>query len=401
MGRLLNLQAWVEINYNIVSLNSPLFYRDEGDDYDCLIVIQCDSGHINGDLISCARYRIYDERVKALERNKCIQRRGVTHVLFIINLPHQVLSSRFVGFQGDPWISAHIDDLRPTSRDTIIPLEALSARISELFIGGYINVIGSMDMHPQPGLEANSPPHEHIAHPFAKSINPLINEENEEEARVDGQSENGFEAGDDIEGYIEPNMYEENPQNPDISESPQHLKVVDLVSESPESTTTFSQEQIAHAAAPNSTDIEDITSEELETADKLQNNPSAQDVDFSDTTSQEDLSEIFMELFSEHKVGDDTEHYTDSNVKTQASLLQFAETSTSNEVSIACTNGVVLASPQPKKQLVASQCRRLHACIQAAASKLEESSTKHRSIQIVICLTKLIPRIPTEQLSES
>ena len=93
-----------------------------------LVIIQCDSGHLNGDLIACARYRIYDLRTRA-------DFGQITHVLFIIHLPHQVSSSSFVGFQGDPWISAHIDDLRPTSGDAVADFEAIGSTISELFLG--------------------------------------------------------------------------------------------------------------------------------------------------------------------------------------------------------------------------------------------------------------------------
>ena len=98
-------------------------------------MIQCDSGHANSDLIACARYRIYDERVKALEQ----QKNAITHVLFIINLPHELLDSSFVGFQGDPWISAHVDDLKPSSEAVIQPQEAISETISRIFIGGYLD----------------------------------------------------------------------------------------------------------------------------------------------------------------------------------------------------------------------------------------------------------------------
>jgi len=56
-------------------------------------------------------------------------------VLFIIHLPRQLLSSSFVGFQGDPWISAHIDDLRPTTHDMITLHEAMGMSISHLFYG--------------------------------------------------------------------------------------------------------------------------------------------------------------------------------------------------------------------------------------------------------------------------
>ncbi len=62
-------------------------------------------------------------------------RDDVTHILIVIRLPQQEVNSQFVGFQGDPWISVHIDDLRPTSEVTVIPEQALNAFISELFIG--------------------------------------------------------------------------------------------------------------------------------------------------------------------------------------------------------------------------------------------------------------------------
>ena len=92
-----------------------------------MVIIQCDSGHANGDLIACARNRIYDVRSEK-ERD--------THVVFVIHLPHQAAnSSSFVGFQGDPWISVHIDDLRPTSDSTIMTYEAMGMAISQLFLG--------------------------------------------------------------------------------------------------------------------------------------------------------------------------------------------------------------------------------------------------------------------------
>ena len=121
-----------------------MFQRDEEDKQNRLLVIQCDSGHLNGDLIACAKYRVYYERVNALNKNKIQNRDGVTHILFIINLPHQVSSSTFVGFQGNLWISSYIDDLRPTSSDTVEPLHAIATNISELFIGEYIHDIAPL-----------------------------------------------------------------------------------------------------------------------------------------------------------------------------------------------------------------------------------------------------------------
>lgn len=107
---------------------SPTFKREDGDVSSKLAMIQCDSGHLNADLIACARYRIYD--VKARPENK-----GITHVVFIIHLTHHQEKSLFVGFQGDPWISVHIDDLRPTSECSITPHQAMGSSISQLFLG--------------------------------------------------------------------------------------------------------------------------------------------------------------------------------------------------------------------------------------------------------------------------
>ena len=122
---------------SVLILCSPYFHREDDQlSTTSLIVIQCDNGHQNSDLIACARYRIYDEAIQAKRKSK-IQKQilGPTHVLFIVRLPPQEVRSNFVGFQGDPWISAHIDDIRQTSEATVIPNVAISATISELFIG--------------------------------------------------------------------------------------------------------------------------------------------------------------------------------------------------------------------------------------------------------------------------
>ena len=58
---------------------------------------------------------------------------GSTHVLFVIHLPQQEIRSSFIGFQGDPWISSHIDDLRRTSNDSDILNKAMTKTMSSLF----------------------------------------------------------------------------------------------------------------------------------------------------------------------------------------------------------------------------------------------------------------------------
>ena len=118
-------------NYNFVSYCSPLFVQSETAS---LLIIQCDSGHLNGDLIASARYRIYDMRAKALINKS--QRTHATHVLFIIHLPVQTVQPTFVGFQGDPWISCHIDELRPSEKGLFTLEGAQGVSISRLFYGG-------------------------------------------------------------------------------------------------------------------------------------------------------------------------------------------------------------------------------------------------------------------------
>ena len=93
-------------------------------------------GCVTDDLIACARHRIYDMRasVKREIKNEVVLG---THVLFIIHLPVQTVQSSLVGFQGDPWISAHIDEIRPTPEGNI-PLEiAQGLPISQLFYGPF------------------------------------------------------------------------------------------------------------------------------------------------------------------------------------------------------------------------------------------------------------------------
>ena len=91
-------------------------------------MIQCDSGHMAGDLIACARYRIYDLRATTAKKL-------ATYVLFVIHLPRSNINCSFVTFQGDPWVSFHIDDLRPIDDISISVSEAVCMSISEVFAG--------------------------------------------------------------------------------------------------------------------------------------------------------------------------------------------------------------------------------------------------------------------------
>ncbi len=135
---------------------SPAFnHSNDTHPTDKLLIIQCDSGHLYGDLVACARYRIDDERERALLQRKSDY--GVTHVLFIVNLPRKESDtsrsgSKMVGFQGGAWISAHIDDIRQPCKEELTLEEARSAPIHELFYNMKFNssapaVIASAEVH--------------------------------------------------------------------------------------------------------------------------------------------------------------------------------------------------------------------------------------------------------------
>lgn len=93
-------------------------------------------GYITDDLIACARHRIYDLRANA-EREIMAKEVDGTHVLFIIHLPVQTMESSLVGFQGEPWISAHIDEIRPTSEGNVSLDIVQGVPISKMFYGPF------------------------------------------------------------------------------------------------------------------------------------------------------------------------------------------------------------------------------------------------------------------------
>ncbi len=72
---------------------------------------------------------MYEERAKRKLKSTILG--TSTHVLFIIHLPRQ--ASSFVGFQGDPWISTHIDDLRVPTEESVTLAQAVQSSISDLF----------------------------------------------------------------------------------------------------------------------------------------------------------------------------------------------------------------------------------------------------------------------------
>lgn len=60
---------------------------------DNLLIVQCDCGDQNADLVACARYSIQGELQQISEKHS-----GNIHVVLIIQLP-RVAGSNFTGFQ--------------------------------------------------------------------------------------------------------------------------------------------------------------------------------------------------------------------------------------------------------------------------------------------------------------
>ena len=69
-----------------------------------ILMLECDAGHVNGNLISCCRYRIVDIRNDGLKDS-------MTCILLLIHLPRKYPKSTFVSFQEHPWNCYHVDEL--------------------------------------------------------------------------------------------------------------------------------------------------------------------------------------------------------------------------------------------------------------------------------------------------
>ena len=416
-----------------LSFDSPMFQRDEEDNQNRLLVIQCDSGHLNGDLIACARYRVYDERINALNKNKIQNRDGVTHVLFIINLPHQVSSSTFVGFQGDPWISCHIDDLRPTSSDTIEPLHAIATNISELFIGEYIcDIVPLLGTTPeQIPRQLSESESEESPLDTGEAIQGMTLRDDGGEADVEDE---GSESEDDVgEHQLGPEpQAESSPPQSSLIDHAEQLEQLPGQALIPFEATAFGPQQqqmledqedetpcgTGLATAINLSDDMEVIDIEM----KFPSNDIPQDGNVIQnleplTTAYQENPVYFESVDHERHPGLSLpihELVEAEPVEAKPAALP------SMDESVAQSQAVFLVEPEVPKTLIptdmnsesevipptplviqksvkrqprSGQCRRLYTCIQAAASRLEDS-TKDRSTQRVTRLTKLIQRSP-------
>ena len=98
-----------------------------------LLLVQCDDGEANFNLIACCRYLVEDNRRRTIQDIIQTFVKPI-HIIFIIQLPKIAGGCQhFVGFQGGKWRSAHIDELLE-SNDQLPQIEQLINRsVSDLF----------------------------------------------------------------------------------------------------------------------------------------------------------------------------------------------------------------------------------------------------------------------------
>ena len=108
----------------------------EGDTY---ILVQCSSGHLNKDLISCARHKAIDElenfRGKEEWKEEYVAKGRQVHAIFIVSLPKTPGGTTFAAFQGGRWLCVHLDDLRFPEATALTFMAAVTFPLSKLFSG--------------------------------------------------------------------------------------------------------------------------------------------------------------------------------------------------------------------------------------------------------------------------
>ena len=329
--------------------------RREDEREACLLIIQCDFGHADGDLIACARYRIYDMRAKALLQFSS-GLSHTTHVLFIIHLPVQAVQSSFVGFQGDPWVSCHIDELRRSGEGTLTLEVAQGAPISELFYGGR-----RKDRAPSSEVEGE-------VSQFAKGLEEMMFH------RVTSREE-----GEDVEMEEE-----EEGEKGREGEVESDMQVVDIEEEEEEEgkrEEKKEEEKEEEEEGEREEEKEGEEEEEMvgvsESGERTEQDQMVQSKQDSEVEEQEEATEEAMEEGEAEKEEDDVER----------------------EGPIRPTRGGEREEEVARQMY--TQCTRLNSCIQAAASKLQDSTqNKHRATKRVELLIDHVPQMPSFPLGE-
>ncbi|XP_028416584.1 E3 ubiquitin-protein ligase rnf213-alpha-like [Dendronephthya gigantea] len=97
-----------------------------------LLLVQCDNGEANSNLIACCRHLVDDTRRRKIESFDGPVK--PIHVVFIIQLPKIAGGCQhFVGFQGGKWQSIHIDELLESSEQLPQIEQLMNRSVSDLF----------------------------------------------------------------------------------------------------------------------------------------------------------------------------------------------------------------------------------------------------------------------------
>ena len=110
-----------------------MFFEHLGGDCPAILIVQCDSGDDNFNLIAGTRHILMEERRNAAELLNLSTIEPV-HIVLVVQLPRVPGGCRnFVGFQGGKWMSTHLDELRPPGQHTPTIEQLTDRPISDLF----------------------------------------------------------------------------------------------------------------------------------------------------------------------------------------------------------------------------------------------------------------------------
>lgn len=102
-----------------------------------MLLVQCDAGDLNCNLIPCARHLLVEQRSTAEQdflESVGHNPSSFVHIVLIVQLPRLVGGCpTFAGFQGGRWLSIHIDELRPPTGQIPAIQFMVDRSVSELF----------------------------------------------------------------------------------------------------------------------------------------------------------------------------------------------------------------------------------------------------------------------------
>ena len=103
--------------------------------HESVLLVQCEAGDMNNELILCSRYLIQEQRDFALRYySATITPVHRSHLVFVIQLP-RIANGSFLGFQGGAWDEVHIDELRPANQTLTPSITSLANRKISSLLG--------------------------------------------------------------------------------------------------------------------------------------------------------------------------------------------------------------------------------------------------------------------------